>query len=208
MINDKKLNSHDIGIAKAWYQFGVKENFPNPNFVFQFMSKWVAFNFLYTEPTSNNHNIPERSSIRKLLLRHYNNIKDIKYDNVKNIKILSQLPVYGGRDCPKITDYDNWLKVLKQNGIDCRDYKRIRGTNIDNFSHHDEICIFHEFKTSKGFPKLNALFQTIYQIRCNLFHASKMPITYEYERDEVLIEVANDVLGLFLDKLIELEEHY
>lgn len=204
MINDKKLNSHDIGIAKAWYQFGVKENFPNPNFVFQFMSKWVAFNFLYTKSNLNEPNY-ERRLIHNLLKRHYNNIKDIKYDNVKNIEILKELPVYGGRDCPKITDYDNWLKALKQNGINYYDSNMARKKHIP---HHDEIRNFHEFKTSKGFPKLNALFQTIYQIRCNLFHASKMPITYEYERDEALIEVANDVLGLFLDKLIELEEHY
>ena len=211
MINNNKLSTHDIGIAEAWYQFGVKENFPNPNFVFQFMSKWVAFNFLYTGENSNNHNISERSSIHKLLDRHYKYIKDIDYDNVKNIEILKELPVYGGRARPEKTDYDNWLKALEQKGIDCSDYKKIRyyktirGTNIDNFPHYNEISIFHEFKTSQGLTKLNALFQTIYQIRCNLFHASKMPITDGYDRDEMLIEVANDVLGLFLEKLIQLE---
>ena len=175
-----KLTDWEIGYfnptgyekLKSWYEYGIKTNDP---FFIKFMALWIYFNHqyrIYAEYEDKNSNIcyrNERDQITCWCQKNKNKLLK-KMDKVFSspfIKIFLNSP----------------LKEYKGND-------KFIATKKRKENHTNLIYGTEE-------EKIIALFQTLYTVRCNLFHGSKDTGDIN---DVNLVQNSGEILELLLEK--------
>lgn len=197
---DKRISyeHYPIEIANEWVEKGKKET----DEVFKFVSYWITFNQLYNYGISEIERESERSRIRLYCKKHAAILVDaIDFDApfLKEFKTRPVLPGYNRVDRLDWRAGESYIteKILEEQYHDkkredpeikrkCRQKAREFISICDDRTHPED--------------RVNALFQTMYQVRSNLMHGAKNPTP---ERDFSLISGAAQVMDVCLPALIE-----
>ena len=214
--NEKVRRVYDYlpqDIAKDWFKYGQSTE----DKMVQFMTYWVAFSNLYEsyyEKTRGEEEKSERQKIkdylislnykdRSFLKRFFDKI-DLKKDDTGEfvMGIFEKFPVFEGKFNPESDNY----KDIDFNDSSSENIKKIsdKSKKSENklsdkkisaaIEDYNNLCQCEDKK-----EKVIALFMTIYQIRCNLFHGQKGPIP---ERNVALVGSSAKILECFLEEIM------
>ena len=148
--------------------------------VYSFISAWIGFNYFYSTYISEN-----REDFIKWTNIHCNGSKG---DKAQLLFLISE---------------------SKFNGF----FNEYKNQNMDNFKISIDLPILNMIDTFKNVPKdfkgkykledlsTKQIFETIYQIRNNLFHGSKNP--KKNKRDNILSLIACNFMIPFLDEVLK-----
>lgn len=171
--NRDDLYEQDNNFAYHWYKYGEEHK---DQFFVNFMVEWMAFNWLYSD-------IHEKSE-RKRIEIYYRN-QGVLFDafSLPQVDIFLRMPI---KDMSS-HDEEQYQETRKMN----EKYFRIINAKINSFT---------EGKRITQEDKEAALLQTLYAVRCNLFHGSKC--LYD-SRDIELVKAAGVVLHKYLETLLK-----
>ncbi len=168
------MHYDELNISKEWFKIGNDKIGNNAaDIAFRFIAYWIAFNSFYSKYSLMKN---ERDQITNYISKNYdsyfNNIIDFETD--PEMEIFKKLPVLSGTYRPR-------RDCVKSNKYS------VLFNDLNNPTLPEE-------------KRMEALFLTIYQVRCNMFHGSKTP---EPERDYQLVDSSQKILEKVLRKLIE-----
>lgn len=172
---EKILNGRDLDRKgfMDWYNFGVEHNSP---FFVKFVALWMAFNEQYNEMDgiSQYHN-RERN---RWEVRYGVESEKINEFCDKYSKLLESI-----HDSVFSSDF---IKVFMEKSV----WDMKQGCETSKNRHN------YEFLTKKtGIEQTKALLQTIYQVRCNLFHGGKSP---NNKRDIELVLCSGEIMEMYM----------
>ena len=177
----KKIHTQSIvnSDLNAWYKFGVEHN--NPFFI-KFMTLWFAFNCMYKKyPGIHTYKDEKSNEIKTRDDVEYEKINEWCNDEINKKKL--QLLHNKIFKSPLIEIFKEKPVIDMKKGFETKANKK----NFNNLisSNYDN--------------QIHGLFQTMYQIRCNLFHGSKSP---DDNRDLELVRCSGEILELCLNAFI------
>ena len=209
-------------IAKDWFKHGKKAK----DEMVQFMTYWVAFSNLYEsyyyEKTKGKEKQSERDKIKNYLEYQVNKVNkknkdrsflecffeefDKKDDTGKSVMgIFEKFPVFEGKFNPESDNYkdidfndlssENIKKIVEESSLPEKKVKK----SLENYNDLCQCENKNKKEKEKEKEKVIALFMTIYQIRCNLFHGQKGPIP---ERNVDLVGKSAKILEFFLKEVM------
>lgn len=180
MNSDKE--SEVLKTIKYWLKH--EKSYP-PNY-YAFFTKWTLVNLYY------NLFISEKEVYRVLELgEELESYWDKELENLARKLVLTECVGEGpGADPPNKHVRDATLYLREVLGINSED--------ICSECRKNKSC--SKKRTGEFKKKMQALLRIIYQIRCNLFHGDKV---YTNERNNELVEVANEILDKVLKLLIK-----
>lgn len=155
-----------------WYNFGIEHNDP---FFVKFVALWMAFNERYSlikRPASNN-NIPYHDYGERTKINIYCEKKEVIIESVH--KLVWNSP---------------FIKIFLNEPV-----KDMRAGYLTDDNKKD----FEKLTKENGIAQSKALFQTIYQVRCNLFHGSKSP---DDKRDINLVRCSGEIMEIYMKAII------
>lgn len=158
------IHFDQINIAEDWFEFGKNGDFPNHSdddtseVITRFVAYWIAFNAIYSvnfdklnKRVKTEMNIAEWKQIQHCINLYYDDcFKGVIDFNAEYINIFKDAPVFEGRIEP----------------VKGKNYKGYYGFRFDHYR-----TLTDDESTEQD--KLHALVQTIYQVRCNVFHGNK-----------------------------------
>ncbi|GEM_PF-3286217 len=154
---------------KEWYNYGVEHNDP---FFVKFMALWIYFNHLYRR-------FPGK----------YVDKRGEEREGAEYAKIIEWCNEQRKRFKTKYEMVFNspFIKIFLDDKV------------IDVKSNYQNRETFEALKDDKDiYKRTNALFQTMYQVRCNLFHGDKR---FNDPRDIELVRCAGEILEIYLKDL-------
>lgn len=156
-----------------WYNFGIEHNDP---FFVKFVALWMAFNERFSlikrPKSSKEENYHDYSERTKINIYCENNEKII--ESVHQLVWTSP-----------------FIKIFLESGV-----KDMRAGYLTKDNEND----FKKLTREEGIEQSKALFQTIYQVRCNLFHGSKSP---DDKRDINLVRCAGEIMEIYMKTIME-----
>lgn len=161
--------------AKKWFDLGklyAKYEKENNKIFVEFIMYWVAFNCLYNSCVDSEEN----NRIRAYCKQNMSLLKEYNAFEKKQIEILKKSPI-----C-------NMWRKISTNRECCKKTEKICKKRHDNLLSDNED------------EKISALFQTMYQVRCNLFHGGKSPSD---DRDRELVQASAVILSGYLEVLLK-----
>lgn len=173
---------------KSWYNYGIEHNDP---FFVKFMTLWIAFNEQYKKDPQYNTkgNIDERLTIECFCKNHMQQLLS-KYDYVFIKSKLTE------EFCKKNTLGKYFIMDMRESGFHSP-YK----TKEDKdraIRHREDDC--QNIKSNNKEKATLALFNSMYAVRCNLFHGGKDATN---KRDIELVRCSGEILEIYLKALIE-----
>lgn len=164
-------NTYDIEeIGFYWYKYGCENH--DPSYV-RFLAHWMAFNWLYSEEHDSLESNTETALIRRYVFHHIDLLERVTDFRDQMYKPLLREKVEG----MGLWKYDNSLET---------DWPEIN---------YRDLC-------NENLPKkrrILALFMTMYQVRCNLFHGQKNP---NCARDRELVNATAIILEHYLGAIV------
>lgn len=180
---EKRISAYSVVDSEldTWYKFGIEHN--NPFFV-KFMTLWFAFNCEY----KNYPGILRDDNGNPRLDRNSKQIDDVEY-----MKITEWCDA---RKKKLESIYDEVFKsplidIFMEKEVD--DMRKEHATRINRENYNVLKYSVDEYERTL------ALFQTMYQVRCNLFHGSKSP---NVERDFELVRCSGEILEIYLKQFL------
>lgn len=170
---EKELGRLDLeNSLMNWYNFGIEHNDP---FFVKFVALWMSFNELYMEFPG---------------LDKYKNRDDIEYKKID--EICESEEYYSKIESVHEKVFNSPFIEIFKKGI-VRDMKAGTDTNY-NKKHYRELM------NKTGIEQTKALFQTIYQVRCNLLHGSKTP---DEKRDIELVRCSGEIMEIYMNAIMK-----
>ena len=183
---DAKINNATLD-WQSWYNYGIEHN--NPFFV-KFMTLWIAFNEQYKKYPQYNKkgNIDERLTIEYFCKQNMEKLVK-KYDDIFVKAKLTE-------------EFCNTNKLGKYYIIDMRLYSprspyKTKDDELKYIKHREDDC--KNIKSQDKEKATLALFNSMYAVRCNLFHGGKEATE---ERDIELVRCSGEILEIYLNALM------
>ncbi|MCQ2578046.1 MAG: hypothetical protein MJ176_05900 [Treponema sp.] len=173
-IIDSKLNT--------WLKFGMEHNDP---FFVKFMTLWFAFNKEYSKfPGVVEKELRDGSTKKQ---------KDVEYAKIKEFCEKNMDKLLSVHD---LIFKSPLIIIFKEKPVE--DMKSVKKWKDNKNESHQEKYYKDLIKgTSK--QQTIAIFQMMYQVRCNLFHGSKTP---NMERDLNLVRNSGEILEIYLKAIM------
>lgn len=199
-ITDNRISyeHYPIEIANVWFERGRKEE----DEVFKFVSYWITFNQLYNYGVSETERESEVSRIRYYCRKHAAVLVEVIDFDAPYLKEFRTRPVLSGYNRVDRLDWRAGEKYVTEKILE-RQYQGKKREDPEIRKRCRQVARrFTSLCNDRTYPedRVNALFQTMYQVRCNLMHGAKNPTP---ERDFSLISGAAQVLENCLPELIE-----
>ena len=157
---------------RSWYDYGIKTNDP---FFIKFMALWIYFNHQYRvyaeyeDENSNIHSRSEREQISEWCSKNKTRL-------LKRMNRVFSSP---------------FMEIFLESPV--KEYK-----GHDKFEETKKVQSYYtDLKSNNDENKIKALFQTLYTVRCNLFHGSK---DTGDTNDVNLVRNSGEILELLLEK--------
>ena len=170
----KILNKSDLDNSLMnWYNFGLKHNDP---FFVKFVALWMAFNEKYSfikKPVSKN-NGPYHDYAERTKINIYCE---------RNENIIESVH--------KLVWNSSFIKIFLQEAV-----KDMRAGYLTENNEDD----YNSLLNKEGIEQSKALFQTIYQVRCNLLHGSKTP---DEKRDIELVRCSGEIMEIYMNAIMK-----
>ena len=188
---------YPIEIANVWFERGKNES----DEVFKFVSYWITFNQLYNYGISETERESEVSRIRDYCRRHEAVLVDVIDFDAPYLKEFRTRPVLSGFNRVDRLDWRAGEKYITEKILETQYHGKKREEPEIMKRCRQVARRFTSLCNDRTNPedRVNALFQTMYQVRCNLMHGAKNPTP---ERDFCLISGAAQVLEDCLPVLI------
>ena len=174
---EKSISTNNIidSDLNAWYKFGVEHN--NPFFI-KFMTLWFAFNCMYKKYKGTHEYKDEKGKIQTRDDVEYEKINEWCEDkkNEEKLKLVHN----------RIFN-SPFIEIFKEGPV--IDMKKGHET-YPNKNNYENLM------SSNGNLQMKGLFQTMYQVRCNLFHGNKSP---DNNRDLELVRCSGEILEICLN---------
>lgn len=171
---EKILNKSDLDNSLMnWYNFGLKHNDP---FFVKFVALWMAFNEKYSfikKPVSKN-NGPYHDYAERTKINIY-------CERNKNII----------ESVHKLVWNSSFIKIFLKEAV-----KDMRAGYLTENNEDD----YNSLLNKEGIEQSKALFQTIYQVRCNLLHGSKTP---DEKRDIELVRCSGEIMEIYMNAIMK-----
>lgn len=171
---EKVLHRDDLEKSfMNWYQFGIEHNDP---FFVKFVALWMAFNEQF-------------SSIKKPAPRD-KNIKYLDYAERTKINIYCEKNVQKMESVHQLVWNSPCIQIFLKEPV-----KDMRAGTLTESNQDD----FDNLTSKRGIEQTKALLQTIYQVRCNLFHGSKSP---DEQRDIDLVRCSGEIMEMYMNAIM------
>ena len=169
--------------AREWYEYGRKHD-DDP--IVKFMLHWVAFNWLYSAYYYRRQDEPTKDFDRRNIENRYSEREKIKKFCKAKYDRLSQFDAFHQKEFSVFKEGKVVSETPPYNGYNGKD---------------DPGKIFDILKDEEKDEeeRIEKLFLTIYQVRCNLFHGSKSLMN---PRDIDLVRASSVLLEGYLEKVI------
>ncbi len=175
---EKELHRDDLEKSfMNWYQFGIEHNDP---FFVKFVALWMGFNEKYISFPGKLKFIDNETRATKI-------IYDVETEKInefcdENACIIESIH-------EKVFN-SPFINVFTKEPV--KDMKKgyLTGKNKKNYNN---------LINKNGIVQTKALLQTIYQVRCNLFHGSKSP---DEQRDIALVRCSGEIMEMYMNAII------
>ena len=194
-IEDAKILDAKIGKTtvdwESWYNYGIEHNDP---FFVKFMTLWIAFNEQYKkEPQYNKKGyLDERLTIQRFCEKNIQKLLS-KYEDVFVKSKLTE-------------EFCNMNSLGEYYIMDMRAYSL--HSPYENKEEEDEYVKYRKkdcanIKSGNKKEATLALFNSMYAVRCNLFHGGKEATN---ERDIELVRCSGEILEMYMNALLDSNE--